>query len=92
MKKWLAVSALMGSLLSFNASSAIIFQDNFDSEAGAPGVSQLNYNGFANWTVSDGTVDVVSNGGWGISCYGGTGSPVRPRTGSHRAGGGQHAG
>ena len=37
-----------------------ILNDDFDSEHGGAGI--LNYNGFANWTVSDGTVDLIGNG------------------------------
>jgi len=42
------------------ANAAIIFSDNFNGENGGTGV--LNYNGFANWTVSNGTVDLIGNG------------------------------
>lgn len=64
-------------LLSVGANAGIIFQDNFDLEAGAAGNSSLNYTGFNYWTVSDGTVDVVANpNGWGISCAGGIGKCV----------------
>lgn len=63
-------------LLSAGANATVIFQDNFDSEAGAAGNSSLNYTGFSNWTVTEGTVDVVSTGGWGITCAGGSGKCV----------------
>jgi hypothetical protein len=36
------------------------FFDNFNNENG--GVGTLNYTGFANWTVSGGTVDLIGNG------------------------------
>lgn len=63
---------LAATLLSAGANASIIFMDNFDSEAGAAGNSSLNYSSFANWTVSDGTVDVVATpNGWGITCLGG---------------------
>jgi hypothetical protein len=52
----------------------VAFTDGFDSENG--GLSQLNYNTFANWSVSNGTVDLIRSGGFGISCFGGTGSCV----------------
>lgn len=42
------------------AGPTVIFHDNFDSENG--GVGELNYTGFANWTVSSGTVDLIGNG------------------------------
>lgn len=53
---------------------AVVFTDGFDSENG--GLTQLNYNTFANWSVSDGTVDLIRSGDFGISCFGGTGSCV----------------
>ncbi|KZY67242.1 PEP-CTERM domain protein [Oleiphilus sp. HI0071] len=62
-------------LVSVSAHAGIIFQDNFDSEGTQ--TSHLNYNGFTNWTVSDGTVDLVGMpNGWGIDCVGGTGKCV----------------
>lgn len=70
------ISFFAAALFSVGANASIIFQDNFDSEAGPVGTSSLNYTTFNNWTVSDGTVDVVSNGGWGISCVGGSGKCV----------------
>lgn len=41
-------------------SATTIFSDDFNSENGGNG--QLNYNSFTNWTVSDGTVDLIGNG------------------------------
>jgi hypothetical protein len=38
------------------ASAVVIFSDNFNTENGCVGT--LNYNNFANWTVSNGTVDL----------------------------------
>ncbi len=77
MKKQL-IGAVLACSLSTAATAGVIFEDNFDSEAGAPGSSSLNYNAFSNWTVSDGTVDVVSSfpNPWGITCAGGTGKCV----------------
>ena len=43
-----------------SAQSAIIFSDNFDTENG--GNYQLNYTGFTNWTVTNGTVDLIGAG------------------------------
>lgn len=37
----------------------VVFQDDFNAENG--GVAALNYSGFANWTVSDGFVDLIGN-------------------------------
>ena len=39
--------------------AGVIFEDNFDSENG--GVGALNYNGFDNWSVASGTVDLIGN-------------------------------
>ena len=43
------------------ATATVIFSDNFNAENG--GAEFLNYGGFANWGVSDGTVDLIGNGG-----------------------------
>lgn len=48
--------------------------DTFDAENG--GVSALNYNGFSNFSVSQGSVDLVRSGDFGITCVGGSGSCV----------------
>jgi hypothetical protein len=53
-----AATALL--CLGASANAGIIFSDNFDGENGGTGA--LNYSGFANWTVSDGTVDLIGNG------------------------------
>jgi hypothetical protein len=42
------------------ANAAPVFFDDFNSENG--GVGTLNYAGFAQWTVTDGTVDLIGNG------------------------------
>jgi hypothetical protein len=41
------------------ASGAVVFSDNFNTENGGNGA--LNYNNFTNWTVTNGTVDLVGN-------------------------------
>lgn len=53
---------LAGALVGVAGAShaGMIFSDNFDAENG--GVAQLNYNGFANWQVNNGTVDLIGNG------------------------------
>lgn len=56
-----------------SAQAVVVFQDNFDSESGG---SILNYNAFANWDVTFGTVDKIASGGFGITCAGGTGQCV----------------
>lgn len=73
-------------LFSIAANAGVIFQDNFDSEL-APGVSQTNYTGFANWTVTNGTVDLISDPNiWNLNCAGGTGKCVDLDGSSRNAG------
>jgi hypothetical protein len=43
----------------------ILLQDNFNAENG--GTVVLNYNGFANWNVVSGTVDLIKNGRGNVS-------------------------
>lgn len=63
-KKWATAgcaSLLLGLSATANAGSiTTIFEDNFDNENGGNGA--LNYNGFANWGVGGGTVDLIGNG------------------------------
>lgn len=62
--------------ISAGTQAGVFFEDNFDSE-GNPGASVLNYTGFANWTVENGTVDLIADPNqWGIDCVGGTGKCV----------------
>jgi len=71
-------------LLSVPAAATTVFFDNFDSEPGSgdgnSGQSELNYNGFANWTVSDGTVDLLFSSdfatGAEIECIGSAGKCI----------------
>lgn len=42
------------------AQATVLLSDNFNSENGGAGT--LNYAGFVNWTVSDGSVDLCGNG------------------------------
>ena len=65
----LIVSAL--TVCGSSAHAATLFSENFDAENG--GISQLNYSSFSQFSVSDGTVDLIANGDFGISCVGGTG-------------------
>ncbi|MCL7944486.1 PEP-CTERM sorting domain-containing protein [Marinobacter sp. ATCH36] len=76
MKMKYFAALIASSLLTAGAHATPIFEDDFDSE-GTAGQSALNYNEFTNWTVSDGTVDLIYNTNhWGISCLGGTGKCV----------------
>lgn len=75
MRAFSMVSAAAMALASAAPSqAAVVLFDNFDGENG--GASTLNYSGFANFTVSGGTVDIIGNGGFGIGCAGGAGSCV----------------
>jgi hypothetical protein len=61
--KWLVVFIITIGLMVGTGtamSDVILFQDDFNSEHGGVGI--LNYNAFANWSVSDGTVDLIGNG------------------------------
>jgi hypothetical protein len=52
------------------ARAAPVFFDNFDAET--PGLNAL----LTNFGVSDGTIDVIANGSFGITCAGGAGTCV----------------
>ena len=61
-KTWVFLCVLMFCLIMVPATgkTAIMFQDDFNAENGGSGV--LNFNGFVNWMVLDGTVDLIGNG------------------------------
>jgi len=63
--KFIALAALAAAAAPANA--ATVFSDNFNSENS--GFSQLNYTGFANWSVG-GQVDLVKSGDYNITCAG----------------------
>jgi len=73
MKKllWLAAPAF---LAAGSAHAATVLSDGFDAEGGATTI--LNYGTYTNFNVSDGTVDQIHTGGYGITCIGGTGGCV----------------
>lgn len=76
MKLKFFAALIASSLFTAGAHANAIFQDGFDSE-GAAGESILNYTGFANWTVTGGSVDLISDPNkWGLDCIGGTGKCV----------------
>jgi len=76
MKLKMLAALVVATTISAGAQAGVVFQDNFDSE-GTAGVSALNYAGFANWTVSNGTVDLLADPNkWSIKCAGGTGKCV----------------
>ncbi len=66
-----AIGAVLA-LGSTTANAGIIFVDNFDTTGG----TRLNWDGGANWSVQNGTVDLVASGDYGIDCLGGRGHCV----------------
>lgn len=54
-----------------HAAPMTVFENDFDAENGGSG--QLNFASFTNFSVSDGTVDLIANGTFGIGCVGGSG-------------------
>ncbi|MEH2044530.1 hypothetical protein [Nostoc sp.] len=46
---------------SAKAASVVLLEDNFNTENS--GNEALNYNSFANWNVTNGTVDLIGNNG-----------------------------
>jgi len=73
-----------------SATPVVVFQDSFDTETGsgqgASGQSKVNYTAFAQWTVSDGSVDLIAQGDFGIDCFGGSGKCVDLDGGTNDAG------
>lgn len=65
------ISILAAAFLSVSAHAGVIFQDNFDAQTAA-----LNTDLDSNWFVTDGTVDVVNTGTYGLTCKGGLGRCV----------------
>jgi hypothetical protein len=77
MLKFKLIAGAVGAVALFATGAAqatVVLNDNFDAEHG--GASDLNYNGFANWNVVYGTVDIVATPDYGITCAGGVGSCV----------------
>ena len=85
MKLKMLGSFALAAAISTGAQAGVIFQDNFDAEGNA-GASVLNYNSFANWTVAEGSVDLISNGGHGLQCAGGIGKCIDLDGSSRNAG------
>ncbi len=62
MKKKILIAIVFG-IIGFWANmvcAAILFEDDFNSENG--GAPTLNYSGFINWDLTDGSVDLIGNG------------------------------
>lgn len=57
------------------AASTTVFEETWDADAAANG-SVLNFNGFTQWDVTDGFVDLLVNGGFGLSCNTPTGGCI----------------
>lgn len=84
MFKTIAATSLLALSLAAPAAASGL-TDNFDAES--PGSTILNYNGFANFDVGNGTVDLLFDpNGFGLACAGGSGSCV-DLDGSTRDGG-----
>lgn len=68
--KTAAAAVLATALMSPLAQASVLFSDDFNADAAT---SALNFTGLLNWTVSDGTIDYIRSGGFGITCAGGSG-------------------
>lgn len=55
------------------AAASLLFSDDFDSDASS---TILNFNNLINWTVSNGTVDYIRQGGFSLGCVGGAGGCI----------------
>ena len=60
MRRMFGLLVVLIGLAAGRVDAAVIFSDNFDGENG--GVGALNYTGFANFSVSNGLVDLIGNG------------------------------
>lgn len=71
----LLAATLFGAAMTLASTSqaTVLFQDNFDSDSAS---TTLNFNSLGNWTVSDGTIDYIRSGDYGISCVSGTGGCI----------------
>lgn len=69
-------------LVATTARADVIFSDDFDTSGG----SILNWDGGANWSVMNGTVDLVANGEYSINCLFNTGHCVDMDGSTGRAG------
>ncbi|SLN77143.1 PEP-CTERM sorting domain-containing protein [Oceanibacterium hippocampi] len=77
------------------AQAGVIFSDNFDGVAdgneGRSRMSDLNWLGDDNWSIFDGTVDIVYNSDYSINCLGDDGNCVDLDGSTGKAGGLQTA-
>src|SRR5690242_11437090 len=68
--KTLVILTTLLALAIVPASASILFSDNFDAAVAGLNVTPTG------WTSSGGTVDTISNGGFGITCLGNIGKCV----------------
>jgi hypothetical protein len=66
MKRFLAIAFVVAPM-SAQAATTTLFFDDFEAEGGAP-VADTNFSSLANFDVVDGSVDLFTNGGFGLSC------------------------
>jgi len=57
------IAGALAALATVASAETVVFSDNFDTENG--GVPTTNYDGFAQWTVDSGTVDLIGDAGNG---------------------------
>jgi hypothetical protein len=67
MKTISVAATLVAFTIAGGAQGAVIFTENFDDDLGLGG-SAINFNGFDQLTVTDGTVDLIGAGAFGITC------------------------
>lgn len=72
MKRFVAAAAVATLGLGLANASTTVFEETWDLDASTNGAVR-NFNGFANWTVTDGFVDLVPDGAFFLRCNGGTG-------------------
>lgn len=69
MKNFYIASALIAGMSVGSASAATLFDETFEDDlAAAGGGFVLNFNSFDQFSVADGTVDLINTGAFGITC------------------------
>lgn len=69
-KNCLRTATLAAAALAGPAFAGVVFSDNFDADSS---VSVLNFNSLLNWVVSEGAIDYIRSGDYGIKCAGNSG-------------------
>jgi hypothetical protein len=68
-RKTLASIALALALSPLAAGATTLFDDDFAAEVpNSPGVAVLNFGSLTQWDITDGAVDLFTNGGFGLPC------------------------